>query len=551
MLKKPILILWLIAISYSTTAQTKYVSTTGNNSNPGTFLLPWRDINYACNNVLSNTEIEIMQGTYYEQVSIGVDSITLKNFSGQNVTIDGSGISSGAIIEISNKLGVTLDSLELQNNIHNDAQGILINGKSSNTTVKHCSIHDIHFSSNPNDPINENTNSQPLIVFGDSLDAISNLSIENNEIYDCRLGFSEALAVNGNVDTFNITGNSVHDVTNIGIVMIGHEQTCSNPALDQARNGVCNSNSTYNCFSPYAANGGIYIDGAKDIVIEQNRCYRNIWGIAVGCEHPAKTSSGIIVRNNIIYHNAKAGIALGGFDFPSGSGKVTDSEIYNNTLYDNDTLNDYEAEINISYAENCTFSNNIVYSKNSDYLMVLQYSSVAPINVVLDSNLYYVDVGITNIEFEWQNVSYTGLLQWQSGIAQDLNTLFGNPDFMDISVFPPDLHLMSSSPAIETAGSSGLSVDKDSIPRPLLSYNDKGAFEFGVFWKGQISNNWHTAGNWSDNAVPTSSDTITIPSPTFYEFSPEIRSNAQVRKLYLSSNSHIEVKYGAAFTLGE
>ncbi len=526
------------------------VSVSGDNSNPGTYQLPWRDINYACNNATAGSTVNVMQGTYFEQIFVGVDSITVQSYQNQNVVIDGSGISNGAIVEISNKQGVTFDGFEIQNNIHNDAQGILINGKSSYTTIKNCKIHDIHFSANPNDPINENTNSQPLIVFGDSTTPLSHLNIINNEIYNCRLGFSEALAVNGNVDTFNIIGNSVHDVTNIGIVMIGHEQTCSDPAKDQARNGICKENITYKCNSPYAANGGIYIDGAKDIVIERNICYQNIWGIEVGCEHVGKTASGITVKNNVIFRNAKSGIALGGYDYPSGSGKIVNCVFYNNTLYDNDTLSDYEAEINITYAENCSLINNIVYGTNSDNLLIIQYSSVAPVNVILDSNLYYDLVGAANVEFEWQNTSYTGFSSWQA-TGHDSHTVFDNPVFADVVAFPPDLHLLATSPAIDAALDNGLIMDRDSVPRPLLNANDVGAYEYGIYWRGILSNDWNTVGNWSNDAVPVSTDKVTIPSPGFYNHAPQISSNVQVGKIYIKDSSNLEVISGAMLTVGD
>ena len=379
---------------------------------------------------------------------------------------------------------------------------------------------------------------------------MKHLSLIDNEIYNCRLGFSEALAVNGNVDTFNIIGNTVHDVTNIGIVMIGHEQTCSDPLLDQARNGVCKENITYKCSSPYAANGGIYIDGAKDITIERNTCYQNIWGIEVGCEHPGKTASGIIVRNNIIYRNAKSGIALGGYDFPTGSGKITDSYFYNNTLFDNDTLNDYEGEVNITYAENCTLTNNIIYGTNSDNLLIIQYSSTAPVNIVLDSNLYYHAVGSGVVEFEWQNTSFTGLAAWQTGTGEDTHTNFGNPEFITTTVFPPDLHLTSTSPGIDSASNNGLVMDRDSVPRPLLNGNDIGAFEYGTYWKGSMSHDWHTSSNWSNSMVPSSTDNITIPSSAFYNYFPEVSSNAQVNKLFVQGNGKIEVKPGVILTIG-
>ncbi len=536
-----------VSSNNSPLAEEYFVSTNGDNSNPGTLQQPWQDIDYACNNATKGSTINVLQGTYHEQIDVGVDSIYVHNYIGQAVIIDGSNITSGAILEISNKKGVTFDGFELQNNIHNDAQGILITGKSENITIKNCKIHDIHFSSNPNDPADENKNAQALIVYGDSTTSMKNITIDNNEIYDCRLGYSEGLAINGNVDTFTIIRNKVHDLTNIGIVMIGHEETCSTPALDQARNGVCKENITYKCNSPYAANAGIYIDGAKDTKIEQNTCYRNIWGIEIGCEHPGKSSSNIDVFNNVVYRNSKSGIAVGGYDYPGGSGKVTDVNIYNNTLFDNDTLtgpDSYDPEINISYAENCNIKNNIIYSTNSYKLVIIQNSNVAPVNVTLDSNIYYHSAGNANVEFEWQTTPYIGFSAWQSGTGQDANTIFNNPDFIDISTFPPDLHLTSSSPAIESGQNQGLTVDRDSVPRPLLAKIDKGAYEYGIYWNGKINNDWHTSGNWSNNLVPQSTDAVTIPSKVFYIYHPEVNANAIMKKLFLHRNSKLIIKDG-------
>lgn len=65
--------------------------------------------------------------------------------------------------------------------------------------------------------------------------------IENNEVTNLRLRLSEAIAVNGNVDSFEVTNNKVHD-NNIRIVLIGHEEISLVTALDQARNGIVRNN---------------------------------------------------------------------------------------------------------------------------------------------------------------------------------------------------------------------------------------------------------------------------------------------------------------------
>ena len=55
------------------------------------------------------------------------------------------------------------------------------------------------------------------------LKAVSDIIIENCEVYDCECGSSESVVLNGNIDGFLIAGNRIHDNNNIGIDMIGFE----------------------------------------------------------------------------------------------------------------------------------------------------------------------------------------------------------------------------------------------------------------------------------------------------------------------------------------
>ena len=540
-----------VTTQYNPLHKEYFVSTNGDNTNPGTLQRPWRDIDYACHHATPGSTIHVLEGQFKEQVTVGVDSIYVHNFLERPVLIDGSDETGGPMIEIHNRKGVTFDGFELANAEYLDAQGVLIHGKCRDITIRNFVIHDIHFSSDSTDPVNATTNAQPIIVYGDSMSAVSHLILSDNLIYDCRVGYSEALAVNGNVDTFEIMRNIIRDVPNIGIDMIGYEGTAPSSSVDKARHGKCYENTVHDCQSAYAANAGIYVDGGRDIDIRHNTCYRNIWGIEVGCENTGRSTRRVKVHNNVLYRNAKAGIALGGYDYPSGSGKVKDCQVYNNTLFDNDTLNDYEAEINLTYAENCQIKNNVVFSKNSDQLIILQSSNTPPVDVMLDSNLYYLTAGAANAEFEWQGTSYTGFTAWKNGTQQDSNTIFANPLFVDTSVFPPDLHLLSGSPAIEAGTNySFITVDRDSIPRPQLRFVDKGAYEYGNYWIGKVSHDWHTAANWSKGTVPLSTESVTIPPPEFYIYYPRVMAAAQVHAIYLYGDSKIEIDPGISFQVG-
>jgi len=479
----------LLSMGSSLQGQTDfYVSPSGDNSQSGTSLLAaWETIQYAMDHATPNSVVHILAGTYNEKVEVNVSGTTgnpivFQNYNSEMVTISGTGISTpDAIIGIFDQSYITIKGLIIANNEQLDAQGIIIEGNCSNIKLLENEVRNINFSSDPNATANSGANSQPIIVYGsDDNNAISNLIIDGNMVHDSRTGYSEGLAVNGNVDGFEVTNNTVHDISNIGIDLIGHEGTAS--ANDQARNGLVRGNLVYNCKSPYATAAGIYVDGARDIVIENNIVHDNQWGIEIGCENLGKTTSGIMVRNNLIYDNDDAAIAMGGFDFPSGSGKVIDCSFINNSCYNNDLAENgvggVTGEVSISYTENCRLENNIFYAGNSADL-VLYVEDVNSINLVLDYNLYYI---LGSSEFEFDGVSYATLANYQLGTSQDLHSIFGDPEFENI--LTSDFHLSASSPAIDKGNPNFVAAvgetDLDGDNRVQDQRVDMGSDEYGM-----------------------------------------------------------------------
>ena len=59
------------------------------------------------------------------------------------------------------------------------------------------------------------------------------LFIHGNEIHHLTLGCSESFSLDGNVEDWIISNNSVHDTNNIAIGAIGFEGIAPNPAFDQ------------------------------------------------------------------------------------------------------------------------------------------------------------------------------------------------------------------------------------------------------------------------------------------------------------------------------
>ncbi|MFC2136782.1 right-handed parallel beta-helix repeat-containing protein [Bacteroidota bacterium] len=439
-----------------------YVSTNGDDNNPGTLDEPWLTIQNGIDQLSAGKILYIMEGTYNEKLFIETsgtegNNIEITNYNDDEVIISGDGITdSEAIIELYDVSNIEITGLTLANNEMNYAIGILINGNCDNITIKDNTIYNISFSDNENAEVTEETNAQPVIVFGsDDSDPIENLIIDGNEIFNSRTGFSEALAVNGNVDGFEVINNYIHDISNIGIDIIGHEGTCENPTNDQARNGLVKNNTIHDCISDYATSGGIYVDGGKNITIENNISYHNGYGIEIGCENTGKTTSDIIVRNNVLYDNEICGIAIGGFDYPDGSGKVTDCEILNNTFVKNDFSYSGTGEIYFTYVENVTFENNLFYLTN---IGIFANAEISQENLQMDYNLFYSESG--DFELIWYDEEFDSYDEFIEETGMNSNSIYTDPLLVSSSVSSPDFHLQENSPAIN-AGNPDFIADSD------------------------------------------------------------------------------------------
>ena len=442
--------------------QNYYVNTTGNDdTGDGSYNIPWQTIQNGLDQLSAGDTLNIMAGTYNEKLFIEVsgsdeNKIVIRNNSNDTVIISGEDIiDSEAIIEIYNQSNITIEGLFITNNEMLDSKGILIEAKCNNITIRNNKIYNINFSNNASDVVTEETNAQPLIVFGtESLDPVMNLIIEGNKIYNCRTGYSEALAVNGNVDGFEIKNNTVHDITNIGIDIIGHEGTSLQN--DQARNGLIKGNTIYNCISDYATSGGIYVDGGKYLVIENNVSYHNGYGIEIGCENTGKTTSNVVVRNNLFYDNEICAIAIGGFDYPDGSGKVVDCDILNNTCVKNDFAEDGTGEMYITYLEDVNIENNVFYISGQD---IFAYAELSQVNLLMDYNLFYSLSG--NFETDWNGTQYTSFSEFQTGTGSNANSLFSDPLLVSADVSSPDFHLEVNSPAINAGDPAFVAGDTE------------------------------------------------------------------------------------------
>ncbi len=468
------LLLVALAIATASGAADLFVSVDGDNSAPGTEAAPLRTIQKGASLAGPGDTVWIRGGVYAERVLLASKAgtaeqpITIRSQPGETAVIDLAGIAppggSTAFIRLANCSYVTIQDLELRNykTSANGAVpiGIYVHGSARGVKLLNNRIHGV-WHSNPVH-YNYDSNAHGILVAGTSSTPISDITIEGNELYDLRLGSSEALVLNGNVDGFTVRKNLIHDANNIGIDFIGFEQTIDNAALDYARNGICAENTVYNIdsrFNPayggsFSGGGndtrgaaGIYADGGANIVIERNHVYACNIGIEVGSEHRGRYSRSVTVRNNLIRRNHVGGIFLGGYDTTVGGASAC--SITHNTVYQNDITGYGGGQIALqNYVFDTTIQHNIIVANPATRQLVQfpwRTGSYAPGSI--DWNLYS-GASAANGYFVWRGAERNGLASWRASSGQDAHSFFAaDPGFVDAAA--ADFSLRPDAAAID------------------------------------------------------------------------------------------------------
>lgn len=466
-----------------------YVAPGGSDANAGTSDAPWKTLQHAADVVPAGSTVYVRGGVYNEKLKItrsgsaSQGPITFASYGTEAAILDGTGLAVSGIeglIELADVDYVTVQGLEIRGftTASRDAVpvGIYVHGAGGFIRLSDNKIHDVRNTATPTGDDLTGRDAHGIAVYGTKApDSIHDLTIDGNELYELVLGSSEALVLNGNVDGFEVTNNLIHDNDNIGIDLIGFEGTAPDDAYDQTRNGLVKGNRVYNISSndnpsygkelPNDSNsaGGIYVDGGKDSIIEQNYSYNNDIGIEIASEHAGKATSNITVRSNVIYHNRLTGIAMGGYDEERGS--TVDCKIVNNTVYNNDTLDDGNGQLLVQYdTQNNVIKNNIFVASSTDVLIYNEYGKNA--GNIVDYNLYYAPGGSDKANWIWKNEDYAGFSAYQSGTGNDAHSLFADPKFADAAA--GDFRLLTASPAVDAGDTDDAvigTLDIDGQPR--------------------------------------------------------------------------------------
>ena len=475
----------------------KYVSTTGNDNNNGNSeASAYRTIQKAIDEIDPRNNpytahIRVLGGTYNETIEFkhswsGLHRLNLSSYKGvavlngqnyyaatnpNNLDADPDNDNTGPpVILIKDKCNIRLYNLQIQNHRGVDAVAVKVEGASSGVTITSCTITNIGWTDwNNGNPLapsqagSEDQNANAILVIGNDRNKVNEyLQITDNLINNCATGWSEALTVTGNVENFAITRNTIHDIKNIGIDIAGHypwvkegfsSSTTSDDLTDsqnQARLGWIEDNVVYNCVSPItpSASAGIYIDGARDIVITRNKSYDNGAGFSIGCEQcktSSQVASGNVLRENWAYGNNGPALILGsgiygiydangnpvlnndGTERKGYNTPINNNGVFNNTFCRNwkrDSAGDlYEGvEISILNNRNSHIKQNIIAPRedkiNSEVIGMGHWNNAIPFHRDNENNGFNVN----------ENLAVAYNLFWQSDLT-NLNDFVVNINF--------------------------------------------------------------------------------------------------------------------------
>ena len=486
-----------------------YISTNGDDSNPGTELLPWKTLAKAASMATAGVTVLIRQGTYNERLELlfsgtAEEPVTFTSYPGEIATLTGMGMEPPAewddagLIWINGLSYIKISGLKVMNSL---STGIDVQHSNYITIEKNYvdSTYGpgIHTNSCENIVVDGNEvilacmhSTEESISF-----AVTNLfEIKNNHVHD---GISIGIDVKVGSSRGSIFNNEVNNQSgSIGIYVDGWDSYEYNIdvfnnishdndigfALTSENGGTIDGIKLHHNISYNNQQRGIMLGGwgigqthdLKNIQIYQNEFYENGFGIEIG-SYTGTTLNSIEIANNLSYHNKYAGVRISCFDWPAGEYSIRNISILNNTIYRNGTLgNGWDADngginfFNITPG-NVLIRNNIVSSNAGCTIHVSP--EVPADSVTIDYNFFD---GFLNVPYE----------------TAGTNAVYGSPSFVDTLI--NNFHLQDTSACIDKGDPDQEYNDPEDPNRPGYALypaqgamrNDMGAYggPFASFW---------------------------------------------------------------------
>jgi hypothetical protein len=428
-----------------------YVATTGNNSNPGTISQPWRTIDYAVGGTSAlgaGDTLYIRAGTYDEVVDVEVSGtsgnlITIRNYPGETPVMRDTANTRKWKWQVFDQSYLHIYGLKWYNYQGGALYIRAFNAAMTAITVEDCwfeeqekygttGAHTLYFVA---------TNaSYPMT----NIAAIGN-TLKNNDTGTVAGAAPESLTATGHVTGYRCMNNTLENVTNIGINIIGRNSIGLPKEYIISGNTVRNNGTAWGDSIRAAA---IYNDGAGGYgIIENNTLYDGTTGINVGCEADDVTTEHVIIRGNVVVDcksNIKVGWGAAADTCGTGS-TVRHVAVAHNTSYMTYNGAADGKSLFLCCADYLYIKNNIFvyYAPSGNYQIRYLNTTIDDSNWVLDYNLYHD----TNSQwYQWDGTGYTTFAAYQSGSGQDANGMDSDPLFVDAD--NEDFRLSEGSPAI-------------------------------------------------------------------------------------------------------
>lgn len=405
-----------------------YVAPAGKDTNSGSLKRPLKTLKRASQLAKAGTTVYLRQGTYTEALTVRYSGtkqapVVFRNYQTEKVVLSGKALKKQdgetTLIRIENLQYVTIQGLVVADiaTTRNDETpiGICITGTGRNIQLIDNQVRRIKTNA-------KGGNAHGIAIYGTG--RLKQITVRGNRVEDNRLGASEALVLNGNIDGFSVTDNIVRRNDNIGIDLIGYEGVATNNSEDYVRNGVISGNHVSDSSSygnpvygkDYNA-AGIYVDGGKQLTIEHNTVEQNDIGIEVTSEHAKKYAEDITVRGNLVQQNRFTGISIGGYDKKRGGTKRV--RITDNQVNGNDTKGLEGGQLLVQHDVRDNRIDHNAFTTGRDNLFVANFFKTSSGNQ-FDHNTYQLKKG-TAKRWIWLDHEYRTQASFERAVKGGLN----------------------------------------------------------------------------------------------------------------------------------
>jgi hypothetical protein len=445
-----VILFWTILLGgYSCYAQL-YVSTSGNDSNAGNSIAsPFKTIQRAAVVATPGTTVYILAGTYNERITPLITGLpgqitTFKNYQQDLVIIDPSGTTGWGIWNFYGSAYLSLEGLNfsfVDSTAAAYQTGLLIGSTSHHLTIKNC-----HFTGM------RNLQSTGILLYGNDTTAagVHDIFIDGCEIADTTWHMSQGILGTGNVKDIVISNNLIHHCQGVGIALSGGDSICTKAAYDYVRNATVTQNRIHHIYNkqPGTYQNGLLIGGCRNSVFNRNSISACDFGITIFANSKHGIANFNTISNNQVYRNYQNGLQMGTYDYPN-NGRVYNCIVANNTFFYNNELKNGMETVYFPF-DSCTIKNNIFYCNSSNNMLYAYfYDSVFTKNVI-DLNLFASPINNPgSVNINWLNNACTTFGYYKMIANCDMNSLYGDPNFVDPYTAIPDFRIYNGSSAID------------------------------------------------------------------------------------------------------